>query len=142
MQRSLIRVAATCWGITLAAAMPALAQKAVSRAQLNGEWTGPIALDAGTQTLALVFRAGDSTLAGTVYSNGDRFGEMDGLGLSGNTVHFKLDRLDLTGVIEGTTMKVALIVYNGSTRNLTLKKTATIGGDSTRAAGRPPRASN
>jgi uncharacterized protein YccT (UPF0319 family) len=67
---------------------------------------------------------------------------MDGLGLSGNTVHFKLDRLDFTGVIEGTTMKVALIVYNGSTRNLTLKKTATIGGDSTRAAGRPPRASN
>jgi len=35
-------------------------------------------------------------------------------------------------------MKVALIVYNGSTRRLTLKKTPVAGGDSSSAARKPP----
>jgi hypothetical protein len=130
-----------CWSAAFVAAMiatPAIALRSVSRAELNGEWTGPIALDAGTQMLALVFRATDSTLAGTVYSDGDKFGEMDNPSLSGNTVHFKLDRLDFTGVIEATTMKVSLIVYNGSTRHLTLKKTPVAGGDSSSTTRKPP----
>jgi len=129
------------WSAAFVAAMiatPALAQHSVSRAELNGEWTGPIALDAGTQMLALVFRANDSTLVGTVYSDGAKFGEMENPSLSGDTVHFKLDRLDFTGVIDATTMKVALIVYNGSTRRLTLKKTPVAGGDSSSAARKPP----
>lgn len=99
-----------------------LAQQPVSRSDLAGEWTGPIALDAGTQTLALVFRTSDTTVTGTVFSDGTKFGEMENPTLVGNKVHFKIDRLDFTGAIEGTTMKVALIVYNGSTRNLILKK--------------------
>lgn len=119
-------------------ATQAFAQRSVSRAELDGEWTGPIALDAGTQMLALVFRATDSTLAGTVFSDGAKFGEMDNPSLSGNTVHFKLDRLDFTGVIEATTMKVSLIVYNGSTRHLTLKKTPAAAGDSSSATRKPP----
>ncbi|HEV8235158.1 MAG TPA: hypothetical protein VGP84_11210 [Gemmatimonadaceae bacterium] len=140
MRNSLIRVLAGGWSVALVAAAPALAQRSVSRADLNGEWSGPIALDAGTQTLALVFRATDSTLAGTIYSDGAKFGDMEGLSLTGSTVHFKLDRLDFTGVIDGATMKVALIVYNGSTRNLTLKKVATPGGDSAATPPKPPRA--
>jgi hypothetical protein len=139
MRNSLIRVMAG-WSVALVAAAPALAQRSVSRADLTGEWSGPIALDAGTQMLALVFRATDSTMAGTVYSDGASFGEMQGLSLTGNTVHFKIDRLDFTGVIEGAAMKVALIVYNGSTRNLTLKKVPTAGGDSSTASRKPPRA--
>jgi hypothetical protein len=110
-------------------ATPLMAQQVVSRANLTGEWSGPIALDAGTQTLALVFRVADTTLAGTVYSDGDKFGDMESLTLAGNKVHFTLGRLDFTGLIEGTTMKVALIVFNGSTRNLTLKKVPASGGD-------------
>jgi hypothetical protein len=140
MRNSLIRTVAGWWGVALVATAPALAQRSVSRADLNGEWSGPIALDAGTQTLALVFRATDSTLAGTIYSDGATFGEMEGLSLTGNTVHFKLDRLDFTGVIDGATMKVALIVYNGSTRNLTLKKVPTAGGDGSTTSRKPPRA--
>jgi hypothetical protein len=140
MQNSLMRTIAGWWGIALVAAAPALAQRSVSRADLNGEWSGPIALDAGTQTLAVVFRATDSTLAGTVYSDGVTFGEMESPSLSANTVHFKLDRLDFTGVIDGTTMKVALIVYNGSTRNLTLKKVPSGGGDGSTAPKKPPHA--
>jgi hypothetical protein len=119
-------------------ATQAFAQRSVSQAELDGEWTGPIALDAGTQMLALVFRATDSTLAGTVFSDGAKFGEMENPSLSGNTVHFKLDRLDFTGVIEATTMKVSLIVYNGSTRHLTLKKTPAAAGDSSSATRKPP----
>ena len=119
-------------------ATQAFAQRSVSRAELDGEWTGPIALDAGTQMLALVFRATDSTLAGAVFSDGAKFGEMENPSLSGNTVHFKLDRLDFSGVIEATTMKVSLIVYNGSTRHLTLKKTPAAAGDSSSATRKPP----
>lgn len=102
---------------------PALSQRALSKADVAGEWTGPISLDAGTQTIALVFRVVDSTLAGTVYSNGEKFGDMTNVTLSGNTVHFKMQQLDFTCTIDGVTMKVALIVFNGSTRHLTLKKT-------------------
>lgn len=138
MRNPLIRTMIGCWSIALVAAAPAIAQRSVSRADLRGEWSGPIALDAGTRTLALVFRVTDSTLAGTVYSDGATLGEMENVALSGNTVHFKLDRLDFTGVIEATTMKVALIVYNGSTRNLTLKKVATAGGDSSNKGQKPP----
>jgi len=117
-------------------ATPALAQRAASRADLAGEWTGPIMLDAGTQHLAFVFRATDSTLAGTVYSDGARFGEMENVTLLSNTVHFKIERLDFTGVIAGSTMRVALIVYNGSTRNLTLTKLASA--DSASSPRKPP----
>ena len=93
MRNSLIGTMAGWWSVALVATAPALAQRSVSRADLNGEWSGPIALDAGTQTLALVFRATDSTLAGTIYSDGATFGEMQGLSLMGDTVHFKFDRL-------------------------------------------------
>jgi hypothetical protein len=40
----------------------------------------------------------------------------------GDTVHFTVDRLDFTGVVTGSRMRVALIVSNGSTRRLTLTK--------------------
>lgn len=142
MPNSIVRRMTPYWGAAFVAALiatPTLAQRPVSRADLNGEWTGPIALDAGTQMLALVFRATDSTLAGTIYSDGAKFGEMENPSLSGNTVHFKLDRLDFTGVIEATTMNVALIVFNGSTRHLTLKKVPVAGGDSSSTPRKPPR---
>lgn len=123
MNNSLIRRSVGRFAFAIVSASSIAAQsRSVSHAELNGEWNGPITLDAGTQTLALVFRATDSTLAGTVYSDGNKFGDMENVTLAGTTVHFKMDHLDFTGVIDGATMKVALIVYNGSTRNLTLKK--------------------
>jgi enterochelin esterase family protein len=70
-----------------------------------------------------VFEANDSSLTGKVYSDGDSFGPMEGLSLRGDTVHFTVDRLDFTGRVTGTTMTIDLIVYNGSHRNLTLRKT-------------------
>ena len=126
------------WAIAAGRGAPLSAQQAVSRADLAGEWSGPIALDAGTQTLALVFRAADTTLAGTVYSDGNKFGDMESLTLAANKVHFKIGQLDFTGVIDGPTMKVALIVYNGSTRNLTLKKVPISGSDGPAAPRKPP----
>jgi hypothetical protein len=121
-----------------AVATPGRAQQTVTRSTLAGEWTGPIALDAGTQNLAFVFRIADTTLAGTVYSDGAKFGDMEGVTLTANRVHFKLDRLDFTGTMEGPVMKVVLIVYNGSTRNLTLKKTPGSGSDSATTPRKPP----
>ena len=117
-------------GLVLSAGLTSIASSqrstspvsSASRETLVGEWSGPIELDACTKTVAAVFRATDTTLAGTIYLDAEKFGEMEGVELTGNTVHFKVDQLDFTGVIEGTRMKVALIVYNGGTRNLTLRK--------------------
>lgn len=107
------------------APVAASAQHAITKADIVGEWTGALVLDNGTQNLALVFRAADTTLAGTVYSNGERFADMESPSLHGDTVHFTFQRLDFTGIVHGTTMAVALIVINGSTRHLTLLKTST-----------------
>ncbi len=103
----------------------ASAQRAVSKADVVAEWTGALVLDNGTENLALVFRAADTTLAGTVFSNGQRFADMENPSLHGDTVHFQFQRLDFTGVVHGTSMAVALIMFNGSTRHLTLLKTST-----------------
>jgi hypothetical protein len=98
-------------------------QQPVTRAALNGEWTGKLLLDNSEPMVALVFELTDSTFAGRVYSDGTLMGPMEDGSLVGDRVHFKLGRLDFTGVITGSRMKVDLIVYNGSTRTLTLVKT-------------------
>jgi enterochelin esterase family protein len=107
--------------VTIAAASNA--QPTPVRGALLGEWTGTLVLDNSSPRLALVFEGGDSSLAGKAYSDGSLVGPMDDLSLKGDTVHFKVDRLDFTGRINGTTMTVDLIVYNGTHRALTLKKT-------------------
>lgn len=106
---------------SLPRALPA--QQPVSPTALNGEWTGVLTLDNSQPRLALVFAITDSTFGGKVYSDGSLMGEMEEGSVSGNRVHFKLGRLDFTGVVTGARMKVDLIVYNGSTRNFTLTKT-------------------
>jgi hypothetical protein len=119
----LITLLAVLW---LVAPCPsAAAQPTVTRASLNGEWTGTLVLDNSTPRIALVFALTDSTFAGKVYSDSDLTGEMEDGSLVVNRVHFKLGRLDFTGVITGSRMKLDLIVYNGSTRNFTLVKTPT-----------------
>ena len=102
---------------------PARAQRAVSRAQLNGEWTGKLVLDNSQPAVTLVFALTDTSFAGTVYNDGTSMGAMEGGTLAGNRLHFTVGRFDFTGVITGTRMKVDLIVYNGSTRTFTLTKT-------------------
>ena len=53
------------------------------RHTLAGEWTGTLILDNSRPQLALMFDVTDSSLAGTVYSDGDLFGSMEGLSLRG-----------------------------------------------------------
>ena len=53
------------------------------RRTLAGEWTGTLILDNSRPQLALMFDVTDSSLAGTVYSDGDLFGSMEGLSLRG-----------------------------------------------------------
>lgn len=117
--RLAVVVAVAC--TALSRSLPA--QQPVSPTALNGEWTGVLTLDNSQPRLALVFAVTDSTFAGKVYSDGSLMGDMEEGSLSGNRVHFKLGRLDFTGVVTGVRMKIDLIVYNGSTRNFTLTKT-------------------
>jgi len=117
------RAAALCLAFLLSLAVPAAAQDAVTPKAITGEWTGKLVLDNSAPLLTLVFQVSDSTFAGKVYSDGSLIGEMQDGSRSGSRVHFKLDRYDFTGVITGAGMKVDLIVWNGTTKTLTLTKT-------------------
>jgi enterochelin esterase-like enzyme len=110
---------ALLWTALVAAAQG----QATSRRAVNGEWTGTLQLDNSRPQIALVFEITDSTTTGKVYSDGGLLGPMENLSVRGDTVHFKVDRLDFTGRVSGATMKVDLTVYNGSHRELTLRKT-------------------
>jgi enterochelin esterase-like enzyme len=118
-RRTLLGAAALSAALVVAAPS---AQTATPRS-VNGEWTGTLVLDNSRPRISLVFFASDSTLAGNVYSDGDLLGPMNDLSCHGDTVHFTIDRLDFTGRIAGAVMSVDLIVYNGSHRDLTLRKT-------------------
>jgi hypothetical protein len=117
LRRVLVIVSLGALYTTVAAAQPAAFRA------LIGEWTGTLVLDNSSPRVALVFDAEDTLLTGKVYSDASLLGPMEGLSLKRDTVHFKVDRLDFTGRINGPTMTVDLIVYNGSHRALTLKKT-------------------
>jgi hypothetical protein len=81
-----------------------------------------LVLDNSNPKLSLVFALTDSAFAGKVFLDGDLVGPMEGGSVKGATVHFKVGRFDFTGVVTGSRMKVDLIVYNGSTKNLTLTR--------------------
>jgi hypothetical protein len=110
--------------IANAASAQTLAPKAV-----NGEWTGALLLDNSSPQLSLDFALTDTSFKGMVYADGKEFGAMEGGSLRGNKVHFKANGLDFTGTVTGAKMAVDLIVYNGSTRKLTLTKTPSTGRD-------------
>lgn len=121
--RTIWRAVAIGIGAIACLASPARAQREVSRAQLNGEWTGKLVLDNSQPVVTFVFALTDTSFAGTVYNDGTSMGAMEGGTLAGNRVHFTVGQLDFTGVITGARMKVDLIVYNGTTRTFTVTKT-------------------
>lgn len=123
--------------IGLALGGQASGQAPPTRAQLNGEWTGTLVLDNSSPRITLVFQVTDSAFAGKVYADGDLFGAMERGSVVANRVHFVAGGLDYTGTIVGSTMKVDLIVYNGSTRTFTMRKTPNLPSDS---AARHPQA--
>ena len=116
------RMVLGCLGVFLLAPGAAHAQERLTRAALNGEWEGSLALDAGVHPISLVFRMADTSFVGTVFDGGHEFGGMEHLALAHDTVHFIAGGLDFTGVVSGKHMKMALIVFNGSTRNFELTK--------------------
>jgi len=106
--------------VGLAAAAPA--QMVTTRAAMAGEWDGTLALEGGTHHLSFIFRIADSTLTGYVNDNGDTFGNMESLSLSGDTVRFTLQGLEFTGVVSGTTMNIDAVMFNGNHRQMTAAK--------------------
>jgi len=120
MRLALIVATSSISGVPLRAAR---AQQPPSSTALNGEWTGTLVLDNSQPRVTAVFAITDTSFAGKVYSDGTLLGDMEDGSVSGNRVHFKLGRLDFTGVMTGLHMKVDLIVYNGSTRTFMLTKT-------------------
>ena len=98
------------------------AQNGTTSATMAGEWDGTLALEGGTHHLAFIFRIADSTLTGYVKDDGDTFGNMDALSLSGDTVRFTLQGLEFTGVVSGTTMSIDAVMFNGNHRQMTAAK--------------------
>jgi hypothetical protein len=97
-----------------------------TRGCLNGEWTGTLVLDNSSPQLSFVFQLSDSAFAGMVSADGSRVGEMDGGTLSANTVHFKVDRYEFTGTVKGASMKIDMVMWNGTTRTFTVTKTRAV----------------
>src|SRR5258708_5063002 len=106
MRTPLIGALAGCGTVVLLAATPALAQQAVRRGAAAGEWIVLCVADDGRQNLGLAFRVTAAVGAGRSILNGAVFADRVTFSISPNTVHFKIDRLDFTGVIAGPTMKV------------------------------------
>ena len=126
MTRTLFGRLRTLVGVAVLAATLVATTRAQTRAErrvVSGEWTGTLVLDNSRPSVAIVFDTADSVVTGKVYSDGDLMGPMENLSVGRDTVHFRVGRLDFTGRINGATMKVDLIVYNGSHRDLTLRKT-------------------
>lgn len=112
-----------CTLALVAASTPVvLSGQTVTRAAVNGEWTGVLALDNSQPTISMVFQLTDSTFAGKVYDDGTLFGMMKDGTLRGNVVHFKVDQFELTGTISGTRMTVDMVMYNGTVRRFVATK--------------------
>ena len=106
--------------------------------KLNGEWTGTLVLDNSSPHLTLVFQLTDSTFAGKIYADGSLYGDMQEGSLNGDKFSFKIPGgLAMSGTVAVPTMKVDMVMYNGSVRALTLRKTPETTRDSTPAK-RPP----
>lgn len=101
-----------------------LSQQPDLRSALKGEWTGDLALDAGTHALSMEFQAADTALTGILYDGGQKFGTMEQLKLSGDTVSFNVQGLVFTGIVTGRRMNVDIIVFNGNHRKMTVIKRA------------------
>lgn len=122
MYRTLFRKAITHVTLALGLAGSAAAQAHVTRADVNGAWEGVLALEGGAHNLSLVFALSDSAFVGSVNDGGQPFGAMERGVLSGDTVKFYVDKLYFTGVIAGSRMTIALVMYNGTTRHFTATK--------------------
>ncbi|HXT14232.1 MAG TPA: hypothetical protein VN706_01295 [Gemmatimonadaceae bacterium] len=117
------RTVAALAGLALCLVFPTVARsQTISRATINGEWTGTLVLDNSQPSVSMVFQLTDSTLAGKVYNDGALMGPMEQMSITGNVIHFKVGRFDFTGTVAGTRMAVSLIVYNGTTRKFTAIK--------------------
>jgi hypothetical protein len=108
----------------------AQATATTTRGCVNGEWTGTLVLDNSSPQVSFLFQLSDSGFAGKVSADGSPFGEMAGGTLSGNTVHFKVDRYEFTGTVKGASMKVEMVMWNGTTRTFTVTKTRAVQRDS------------
>jgi hypothetical protein len=117
MRWTAIRGAFACIALMVAPVGAIGAQAHATRALINGEWEGTLALEGGTHPLSIVFEITDSAFAGKVFDGGQLFGQMKRGTMSGDTVRFYIDKLFFTGVIAGSKMKIALVMYNGTTRN-------------------------
>ena len=117
------RAVVFCAAALIAAAVPGITRaQTVTRAALNGDWTGILSLDNTQPQISMVFQLTDSSFAGKVYDDGKLFGPMESGTLIGNVVHFKVDRFEFTGTISGTRMTVDLVVYNGTVRRFVATK--------------------
>jgi hypothetical protein len=74
-------------------------------------------------SVEMAFRLTDSTLAGTVFAQSDRIGEMENIQLKGDSISFKVDRYEFNGRISGARINFSMLMWNGVTRRpLTVTK--------------------
>jgi hypothetical protein len=127
-------------GLLLALSVQAQDAPRARRVNLNGEWTGMLALEGGNYMLSVVFDVSDTSFAGTMYMDSQEFGRMEHGKVNGDSVYFSIDRYEFWGVVAGSTMKTKIRMYNGTIREMAFTKKPSSGDNASaaRVSSAPP----
>jgi hypothetical protein len=100
----------------LGAPTHAQAGKPATPESLVGEYNGTLTLDTGQRPVTMLFRMSGGALACTVTADNDTLGEAEKLSLRGDTIFFKVDRFEFTGIVIGPRIRFSMLMWNGVTR--------------------------
>src|SRR5262245_41366366 len=82
-------------------------------APLTGSWEGSFNHEGSVWNIGLTLQQTDTTVTGTLYKDGDEYGEVKG-SIHGKAFVLHWDQISLAGTVEDDKLQVELTVYNGT----------------------------
>ncbi len=105
-------IAAALFALSSAAAQkPATADSGA--APLTGAWEGSFNHEGSVWHVAFTLTQADTTVTGTLYKDGQEFGELKGA-IHGTSWVLHWDQIVCAGTVAGDRLQVELTVYNGT----------------------------
>src|SRR5437879_4403292 len=101
------------WAVLLVMFLP-LVLFAASAQDFQGTWEGKLTREGRQRTLTFVFQADGTSLSGKVLQDGDEFGDIQDVKLSGSTVSFRVERVDFSGVLDSDRLEITVKTPNGN----------------------------
>jgi hypothetical protein len=105
---------------SVAAQSPAAAD---STAPLTGSWEGSFNHEGSVWRVAMILKQTDTTVTGTLYKDGDEYGEVRG-SIHGTSWVLHWDQIGISGTLEGDRLRVELTVYNGTKYHFSMTRRA------------------